>query len=214
VMPQVFQGDLDMIAPARAAVSDETPGWNARPNMVGLAGLASRAGEALGSFVSPQAAELATAGGRATATERTATPLADRVENPVYVDTARPDAATPASSVAAAMRRPGRTFSQVGGGEPEIPAWFEGAARKMLEGRSGDSGGVSLAEMVLVNAVSPKQIAASTKSANAGGGGHSQGKGHKGDDHQPDVGKLAQDVYAEVLKLIETARERSGDPYQ
>ena len=28
------------------------------------------------------------------------------------------------------------------------------------------------------------------------------------------VAKLAAEVYAEVLKLIETARERSGDPYQ
>ena len=36
----------------------------------------------------------------------------------------------------------------------------------------------------------------------------------KHDDKKPDVAKLAQDVYAEVLKLIETARERSGDPYQ
>lgn len=211
VMPQVYQGDLDLLAPpargegADARSADE---WTeARP---GLAALASRAGEALGSFVAPRGAELVTAGGRQ------AEALAQRAAEPVYVQTA------PAAQSASAdlqpqrqMARPGRTFSQVGGGEPEIPAWFEGAARKMLEERSGGSAGMSLAELVLVTAVPQKQIAASAKSAASHSGHAKHGHEHgKGEDKKPDVNKLAQDVYAEVLKLIDSARERSGDPYQ
>jgi ribosomal protein S25 len=87
----------------------------------------------------------------------------------------------------------------------------------MLEERSGSSGGMSLAELVLVTAVPQKQIAASAKSASAsshaGHAHHGAGKG-KGEDKKPDVHKLAEEVYAEILKLIDTARERSGDPYQ
>jgi len=210
VMPQVYQGDLDMVAPAaRAEVGEGARGdeWaEARP---GLSGLASRAGEALGSFVAPQDAELATAGGRRSE------PLADRASAPVYVDTSA-DPSRPAEQAARqAMARPGRAFSQVGGGEPEIPAWFEGAARKMLEERSGSAGSMTLAELVLVTAVPQKAIAASPRHASSHSGHAKHGKdSHKGEEKKPDVNKLAQEVYAEVLKLIDSARERSGDPYQ
>lgn len=216
VMPQVFQGDLHMVAPS-ARGDAESPASAApwiRPGQAGLAGLASRAGEALGSFVAPASAELATAGGRSQAPS-----LAERVDAPVYVDTARPEAGSSGASAsggsaASATARPGRTFSQFGGGEPEIPAWFEGAARKLLEDKSG-AGGMTLAELVLVTAMPEKQIAASPKGAASHGGGHGASKAHgKHEDKTPDVAKLAAEVYAEVLKLIETARERSGDPYQ
>ena len=30
---------------------------------------------------------------------------------------------------------------------------------------------------------------------------------------KPDIDKIAADVYAEVLRLIDIARERSGDPW-
>ena len=206
----MFQGDLDLVAPPAGAIADE-PG--AQPRMAGLAGLASRAGEALGSFVAPQAYELATASGTGARPESA---LAQRVDSPVYVDTSRPDASSSAVSQRPQVNLPGRTFSRVGGGEPEIPAWFESAARKMLDQRS-DGAGMTLTELVLVNAIPQRQIAASTRSAAGhGGGGHAHGKHHNKhqDEKHPDVGKLAHDVYLEVLKLIDAARERSGDPYQ
>ena len=213
VMPQVFEGGLEMVAPAaRGDGSADTAstewGGPARP---GLAGLASRAGEALGSFVAPHGNELATASGRST--EST---LAQRVDNPIYVDTARPGAAAAQEQQGPSAKRPGRAFSQVGGGEPEIPAWFESAARKMLEDGSGGGGsaGMTLAEMVLVTAMPQKQIAASTKGANASMGRPGAKDHDKGAAKKPDVHALAQEVYAEVMKLIESARERSGDPYQ
>jgi hypothetical protein len=60
-----------------------------------------------------------------------------------------------------------------------------------------------------------RAIAASPKSASAQAGSARQGKAEqKGDEKKPDVNKLAAEVYAEVLKLIDSARERSGDPYQ
>jgi hypothetical protein len=38
--------------------------------------------------------------------------------------------------------------------------------------------------------------------------------GAAGGGPKPDVDKLALEVYEEVLRLIDIARERSGDPYQ
>jgi hypothetical protein len=211
VMPQVYQGDLDVVAPSARDSGDTARAEEWAETRPGLGALAGRAGEALGSFVAPQGAELATAGGRR------GEPLAQRAGAPVYVDTGAPAAATDDAVAPQRTARPGRAYSQVGGGEPEIPAWFESAARKMLEERSGSSGGMSLAELVLVTAVPQKQIAASAKSASAsshaGHAHHGAGKG-KGEDKKPDVHKLAEEVYAEILKLIDTARERSGDPYQ
>src|SRR5205814_998053 len=84
---------------------------------------------------------------------------AERAQPPVYVDTS---SGTPPAGASQAMARPGRTFSQVGGGEPEIPAWFESAARRMLDTASPGSG-MSLAELVLVTATPSRAIAAATR---------------------------------------------------
>jgi len=168
------------------------------------------------SFVAPHGAELATAGGR----QASESSLAQRADAPgLRRDHLEPRRGRdPRFEPVVADGAPGRTFSQVGGGEPEIPAWFESAARKMLEDRGvgGGTGGMSLAELVLVTAVPATQMAASSKSAAAHGGHPSGGHGkeHKGDDKKPDVNKLAQEVYGVVMKLIESARERSGDPNQ
>ena len=40
------------------------------------------------------------------------------------------------------------------------------------------------------------------------------GLGDLGESGGPDVEQLAQDVYAEILKMIEMTRERSGEPWQ
>ncbi|MBZ0232534.1 MAG: hypothetical protein K8M05_09420, partial [Deltaproteobacteria bacterium] len=103
-----------------------------------------------------------------------------------------------------------------GGGEPEIPAWFEAAARRMLDDRS-PGGGMSLAELVLVTAAATpsKAIAASARGASPTAVSSTPTVAAQSSGGQkPDVEKLAFEVYQEVLRLIDIARERSGDPYQ
>jgi hypothetical protein len=108
----------------------------------------------------------------------------------------------------------GRSGGRHGGGEVEIPPWFEAAARKMLTERSGDADGISLAELTLVTAAPASHVAASTRSAPsaappAPGGATSQAA----KPQQIDVEKLANDVYREILVLMDVARARNGDPY-
>ena len=77
------------------------------------------------------------------------------------------------SSAGAVLRAPsaapeyvqtGRSGGRYGGGEVEIPPWFEAAARKMLAAH-GDGYGISLAELTLVTAAPASHVAASTRSA-------------------------------------------------
>src|SRR5213078_484641 len=110
----------------------------------GLAGLSARAGEALGSYVTPAAP-----------------PSAPRERS---ADTTSVGAVLRAPTAAPEYVQTGRTGGRHGGGEVEIPPWFEAAARKMLAERS-DSAGISLAELTLVTAAPATQIAASTRSA-------------------------------------------------
>ena len=106
----------------------------------GMAGLSARAGDALGAYVAP------------------ATPPAAPREQ-----------SSSTSSVGAVMRAPsaapeyvqmGRSGGRHGGGEVEIPPWFEDAARRLLAERSGGDG-ISLAEMTLVTAAPASHVAAS-----------------------------------------------------
>lgn len=211
MLPDVYRGGLDMVAPhdARAERGGAADTIDARP---GLGGLASRAGESLGSFVSPSMAEVrdvaapgAVASGSSSAASRAAAP--------VYVENA-PAPSRPTPSPFSAPR-PGRAFGQFGGGEPEVPAWFESAAQRMFS--SGDDrGGMNLAQMVLVTAMPQQQVAAATRGASPGGGGGSPapGGGKHAPAEKPDVEQLAFEVYHEVLHLIDVARKRSGDPFQ
>lgn len=206
VLPHVYRGDLDVVSAGAygATGADGDPAVvEARP---GLAGLASRAGDLLGSFVAPSVAELRGAGGGDEGLRGPAT----RVEPPVYVE----NNTRPAPGFAAP--RPGRAFTQAGGGESEIPAWFEAAAQKMLNG--GDERAAStLAQMVLVTAMPSQQIAAATRggsSSGGGGGAPQQGGGKQGGVEKPDVEKLAHEVYQEVMSLFALNRMRGGDPFQ
>jgi hypothetical protein len=167
---------------------------DARP---GLSGLASRAGEALSSYAAPTA--VAELGGSASGSSR------------------RSDGAVMRAPTAAQeLVQTGRPAGQFGGGEVEIPPWFEQAARKMLAERTNLSGDISLAELTLVTAAAPQQIAASSKSAgsshaaaaSSSAAGHGEGKAQ-----QVDVDKLAEDVYREVLAMMDIARARNGEPY-
>ena len=209
MLPSVYTGGLDMVSPGVAA-NDTEFSADARP---GLAGLAARAGESIGSFVTPSAAEVATVGRRSDAAATpSASSSAARAAEPVYVETAaRADRSSPFSSP-----RPGRTFTQYGGGEPEIPSWFESAAQRMFASSGDERGGMSLAQMVLVTAMPQQQVAAATRGSGSSGGTSAPGGGggKQGAVDKPDVDKLAFEVFQEVLHLIDIARQRSGDPFQ
>lgn len=163
----------------------------------GLSGLASRAGEALSSYAAP-----------ATPAQRGAASGSSRREE---------GAVMRAPTAAQELVQTGRPAGQFGGGELEIPAWFEQAARKMLSERTAVSGDISLAELTLVTAAPQQQIAASSK---GGGPSHASasaasasGASEGGAAQQVDVDKLAEDIYREVLAMMDVARARNGEPY-
>ena len=120
-----------------------------------------------------------------------------------------------APTAAQELVRPGRPGGRFGGGEPEIPAWFESAARRMLEERSGGSAGISLAELTLVAAAPASQIAASTKApaSAAPAAPASAGQGEPSGGGAPDVEQLANEIYRHILVLMDAARARNGEPY-
>jgi hypothetical protein len=164
----------------------------------GLAGLSARAGEALGSYVAPAAPASSTS----SSSSSTSAPR----------------------EVGAVLRAPTATQELVrtgsgrhGGGETEIPAWFEKAARKMLEDRSAPSDGISMAELTLVTAAPAAQIAASTRTAPSANpitsGTNSQASPAQAGAADIDVEKIANDIYRHILVMMDVARARNGEPY-
>jgi hypothetical protein len=163
----------------------------------GLSGLASRAGEALSSYAAPVV----------TPQRGTSVSSSRREEG----------AGMRAPTAAPELVQTGRPTGKFGGGELEIPAWFEQAARKMLAERTSVSGDISLAELTLVTAAPQQQIAASSKSAGASHASASAasaaGSSESAKGQPVDVDKLAEDVYREVLAMMDVARARNGEPY-
>jgi type IV secretory pathway TrbL component len=101
-------------------------------------------------------------------------------------------------------------------GEADIPAWFEKAARQMFEDSSGGSG-ISMAEMTLVTAAPARHIAAAPKSASssAATAPASPGGSEQADEQDSaEVQRLAEEVYAEICRLMAVARERNGEPWR
>jgi hypothetical protein len=183
-------------APDSSSAGDATvdPVWVHVSPSPGLAGLSARAGEALGSYVTPVAPPAAPRE-RPSDTNSVGAVLRPPTASPEYVQT-------------------GRSGGRYGGGEVEIPPWFEAAARKMLTERSGDADGISLAELTLVTAAPASHIAASTRSApSASPPGPSSAKAQSSNTPQIDVEKLANEVYRSILVLMDVARARNGDPY-
>lgn len=119
-----------------------------------------------------------------------------------------------ASSAASGGENRGWKSGRFGGGEVEIPSWFEAAARKMFEER-GEIEGISLAELTLVAATPPAQIAASTRGETpASVTQRSEAPGAKGEQGQKvDIEKVAGEVYRAVMQMMESARMRNGEPY-
>jgi hypothetical protein len=120
-----------------------------------------------------------------------------------------------APTAAQELVQTGRPSGRHGGGELEIPTWFEAAARKMLEDRSSVSDGISLADLTLVQTAAPQQIAASSR----GDGGGSQpvapspAASSGAEKDKIDIDKLANEVYREILVMMDIARARNGEPY-
>ena len=174
----------------------------ATPDMrPGLAALSARAGEALGAYVAAPSSPPPTSVGQSSAPLAPAAPSGPASRAP----TAAPE-----------LVRTGRPAGRHGGGEVEIPSWFEAAARKMLDDRGSAADGISLAELTLVSAAPSASVAASSVSASAvssapapvGGaaGGH-------GGQAGPDIEQLAHEVYQQIIAMMEVARERNGEPY-
>jgi hypothetical protein len=191
--PGAGPGDREVVAPDFGGAADLAQVHVTGP---GLSGLASRAGEALGSYIMP-ASPPAAPRERSSDLTSVGAMLRPPTAAPEYVQT-------------------GRSAGRYGGGEVEIPPWFEAAARKMLTERSSGDG-ISFAELTLVTAAPSSHIAASTRSApsavpatpspaTAAQQAHSAAP-------QIDVEKLANEVYRNILVLMDVARARNGDPY-
>jgi hypothetical protein len=162
----------------------------------GLSGLSARAGDALGAYVAPVAPP--------------SMPSRDR-------DAGSAGAVLRAPTAAPEYVQTGRSGARYGGGEVEIPPWFEAAARKMFADRGSSSDGMSLAELTLVTSAPAQQIAASTRSAPSAapptpGGGQAKQTTGAGAP-QIDVEKLAHEVYRQILVMMDAARARNGEPY-
>jgi hypothetical protein len=185
--------ELTVVSPASPYGDDAGAGDEMRP---GLSRLAARAGEAIGSYVQPSAGEVTQASSGAAHVPSSS----GRSGSEPFVHE---------------LIRTGRGFSRVGGGETEIPAWFESAARKMLEQRGlGET--MSVAELTLIASSPSRQVAAAARDA-GGGPAPSMAQASPGasggEAEKPDIEKISAEVYAEILKLIDIARERSGDPW-
>ncbi|MBA3539407.1 MAG: hypothetical protein H0T79_07235 [Deltaproteobacteria bacterium] len=110
--------------------------------------------------------------------------------------------------------RTGRPSGRHGGGEAEIPTWFEAAARKMLEDRSSVSDGISLAELTLVAAAPSHQVAASSRGSGGGGGGGAPAGAPSKQAAAAgpvDIEQLARDVYQQIIEFMGDARSRNGE---
>ncbi len=150
----------------------------------GLAQLSARAGEAITSYVTPVVVSAA--------------PSAD-VE-------AR------AAEAAAEIMRPGRSAGRFGGGETQIPTWFEAAARKILSERSGSSEGLSLAELTLVNSAPAQQVAAADEAVSTTPPAAAAPVAKP--EFSPDqIKDLAGKVLTIVKRMIEAAKDRGGFTY-
>jgi hypothetical protein len=175
----------------------------------GLANLSARAGEALGSYVAPSDGKSAPA---SSSSGGSSSGARDREHGAVLrAPSAAPDYVRTGS--VGGVRSTGR----FGGGEVEVPTWFEAAARKMLDERSsGMSGDISLAELTLVQAAPTTHIAASERgvqSAAPAVANPSSTGAQQSANQQIDIEKVANEVYKHILTLMDAARARNGEPY-
>jgi len=157
----------------------------------GLSMLSSRAGEALGHYVAPQAGAAAVAASSSSS--------APRELGAVHrAPTAAPELV--------------QTGPRFGGGEVELPAWFEQAAKKMFEDKTGLAENIQLSELTLVQ-TAPANIAASTRGAPSAMPAAPAAQSAPAAAAHVDVESLANDVYARILIMMDATRSRNGDPF-
>ena len=186
---------LDARAETRGGQFD-APTADPRP---GLASLSNRAGQALGSYVTTVAADPSASssyeGNSSSNSNGTSNSSAPRGP------TAAPEYVRPAA--------------RHGGGDVEIPAWFESAAKKMFAEQQGGSESMSFAELTLVTQAPPATIAASTRATStpATTSATASASSTPSAASKPDVEGLARDVYDSFLELMDIARWRNhGEP--
>jgi hypothetical protein len=196
------QGSAASRAPNQSFVSGQ-PDFqiDGRP---GLGSLSSRAGEALGSYVTAHAASsmMPTSSSGSSSGGSSSSNLGAMHRVP----TAAPEL----------VRTGGRPSARAGGGETEIPAWFEAAARKMFSDGQGQGMGsdISLADLTLIQAAPPSQIAASTRGNSAPTPSPSDSPAAalvSGADL--DVEKIAYEVYRTIIDMMDHARARNGESF-
>ena len=85
----------------------------------------------------------------------------------------------------------------------------------MFAERGGTSlaDGISLAELTLITAAPARQIAASTREHGGAPQPAAAAPAAAAESSDVDVEKVANDVYREVLALMDLARARNGEPY-
>ena len=85
----------------------------------------------------------------------------------------------------------------------------------MFESKSNLSDGISVAELTLINAAPSQQIAASSRVAAASSApvAVAPSAAAGAEKESIDIEKVANDVYREVLVLMDLARARNGEPY-
>ncbi len=167
----------------------------------GLAALSARAGEALGSYVAPSYAASSSSSSSSSGSS-----------------SREPGAMRRVPTAAQEMVRTGRPSGRFGGGEVEIPTWFESAARKMFDEKSssGPASELSLTELTLISAAPSNQIAASTRSQPSAvpANPNPSAQGALATKDTPiDIEKVANDVYRQILVMMDAARARNGEPY-
>jgi hypothetical protein len=198
-------GAREHVAVSRDYAQPEMGAIDVRP---GLSSLSYRAGEALSSYVAPSSGTLsATTPSSSSASSSSSSPTFEReVGALLRVPTAAQE-----------MVQTGRPSGRFGGGEVEIPTWFEAAARKMFESQSGSMGdGISMADLTLIAAAPSNQIAASSRgththsaSVSPGAAGNAEPK----PGQKVDIEKIANEIYRQILAMMDAARARNGEPY-
>ncbi|HEU5056029.1 MAG TPA: hypothetical protein VFU21_05870, partial [Kofleriaceae bacterium] len=198
-------------APGAAPLAGEPDAIEQRPS-------ASRAGTALATLVAPSFFR-ADDRGDGYAPVAAARPAA---APPTFVETgsvSRP-APRPAPPPPAPRPPPAPSSQQPGTSQAQFEAWFKDAAKKYF-GEAPSQSGLTIAEMTLVTAAPRAQIAASEMAASrptqaAAGpaqpsapGAAAQAPGAA----KPDIDKIAQDVYDQIVRMLDVARERNGDPW-
>jgi hypothetical protein len=117
----------------------------------------------------------------------------------------------------AAMSEVVRTSSEPrsSGGGFEIPEWFEAAARKMMADKGGSDDRLGLPELTLIGAAA--QSSTTRLAADKGEGVSSlaatatAGSGGGDDKAKEDLYDLAREIYDEISRLSDIARQRSGE---